>query len=443
MVDLTSVPPPLAATPLGASLLPPPSPPAICSPRPDLAVCPSPPTRDVGRLWLLIPRVYAAAPPPSSRLPRMWAGSLPQQRGYANEHDDATEPRMSRDGAGHDEQTWASTDNLADDERALRSFVRPRSRPPRHYHNGGHHDASATSPNLSACPSPPTRDVGWFCYMTTPRGALLLPCRATDGEHDGWRARRLAASEHDQTDNRRARQTASEHGGRLASTTDGQSTRRTAIEHCGRAASTNCGQLARRTASEHETRHRGRRMGPYVEQRRAGVGPGSEQEGARVERVRKRGQRHDDELASQDDSQQRRGRARTMASNANSQRRRRSATTTASQRRRTTASKYDKRPASRRTPRQRARRTASKDDDGQRAERAASQRGRTTASEDDEQRPTAPTTDRMARAMDGGGNGQRGRQPRTGGSKDEHLLVLSLLLSLFSLVFSIFNVVVY
>ncbi|KAF8158827.1 hypothetical protein BJ912DRAFT_1069895 [Pholiota molesta] len=55
----------LAASLLAASLLPPATP----RPRLDLAVCPSPPTRDVGRLWLLIPRGYTATPPLRGRVP--------------------------------------------------------------------------------------------------------------------------------------------------------------------------------------------------------------------------------------------------------------------------------------------------------------------------------------------------------------------------------------
>ncbi|KAF8156235.1 hypothetical protein BJ912DRAFT_1109440 [Pholiota molesta] len=128
--------------------------------------------------------------------------------------------------------------------------------------------------------------------------------------------------------------------------------------------------------------------------------------------------------------QQHRRRARTTASQDTSQPGRRPAddgqgpgVTTASnagtdngQRARRTASEHDDGQRAERTAGQRAASTT----DGQRAERTAGQRGRTTASEDDEQLPTAPTTDRMARAMDGGatdGEGGSHGRGRGGGQQ--------------------------
>ncbi|KAF8162021.1 hypothetical protein BJ912DRAFT_1069063 [Pholiota molesta] len=169
-------------------------------------------------------------------------------------------------------------------------------------------------------------------------------------------------------------------------------------------ASTNGGQQAWQMASQHET------PAPSQDD---GQGPGE----------RTRGQRHRHPArttANQDANQQHRRPARTTASG------QRPGARSVDEGLGTPMASQDDSQQRRTDDGQRARRTASEDDDGQRAERTAGH-------EDDEQRPTAPTTDRMVRAMDGGGNGQRGRQPRTGGSKDEHLLVLSLLLSLFSL----------
>ncbi|KAF8202109.1 hypothetical protein BJ912DRAFT_1053343 [Pholiota molesta] len=302
MVDLAHVlpPQPLATSLLGASLLPPPAPLAVCSPRRDLAVCPSPPTRDVGRLWLLIPRA----------------------------------PRRT-----------AHPTNMTDDNHAT----------------DGEHDRWRARRLAS-------RTNGWRAAQTASRTVELLASRIS--EHHGRPVSRKRGQ--------RAQTAASEHKPRPASRKRSQRAPRTASEHERSPASTADGQRARNAASE----HRGRRMGPYVEQRREGVGPGGEQEGARVECER-------------------------GASN-----------TTTSWRARTTASNAEGElgpwPAMR---------TAS-DDDGQPAKTDSSQRVRRMASEQTQN--TASERDgRPASTKEGQDgrpprtdNNQRGRQPATYGDHD-------------------------
>ncbi|KAF8193293.1 hypothetical protein BJ912DRAFT_1041034 [Pholiota molesta] len=290
--------------------------------------------------------------------------------------------------------------------------------------------------DLAACPSPPTRDpplAGWA--TTTDDGQR--PSGGTDSVHDEWRARSIARTTHGEDDARRRDPLPSNEGCGPAiflDTADSQGPPLTVTEppacllppatllppstlptippststvdaHGGRPPSTNCGQRAWRAASEHKPRsasttdgqnaaseHRGRRMGPYGEQRREGVGLGGEQ-GERVERARTTASNADGEpgpwpatpIVSDDD-----------ASRADNQR--------AEQ----TPSEQSGRAASRADGRQPASTT-----DGQLAERTAGQRARITASEqnarpasEDGQQPARTTSSDLWRPRRTGWRGR-------------------------------------
>ncbi|KAF8166370.1 hypothetical protein BJ912DRAFT_934578 [Pholiota molesta] len=311
MVDLALQPPP---SPLATAFSPPP-PCSRCLRA--VAVCPSPPTRDVGRLWTTYcglthtQRRRLPAPPPTPRrvpspptrdVGRLWTPllavasnnrvplpsnegcgplSLPPSARHAplpsNEGWDTSSARNERRAAQRMTGSTAVDEQRNHDGRRARAGVRERRRMHARWRTGGREMRVGTGPpracSRQAMPPASTmagecdgRDNGRHERRRPLRRAWWTTTRATHDQsartaasQDGGRPASTTASVHkgrlaSSTDGRPARTAASEHRGPLASTTNGRPAHRMASKPYERAASMNGGQRAPQTGSEHERR---------------------------------------------------------------------------------------------------------------------------------------------------------------------------------------------